>query len=150
MRKSAQPTMSGDQTSRSSAAGAEPFDERVDEVDREDDRAGEEDGGAQPGEPLRLARPPAPLRRHEPPPGSSRLVDDLDQRGVAAGAEEDAADQVDREVDVLGHAGLRQRRADREQRAADDEGGRGDRVDNSQSLTRVYGATKVAGSGPIR
>jgi hypothetical protein len=74
------------------------------------------------------------------------LVDDLNQRGEAAGAEEDAAGQVDREVEARRRPRLREAGAEREQRAADDERGRGDRVDEPEA----YGETKVAGSGPIR
>ena len=125
---------------------AESVDERVDQVDREDERADEEDDGAEPVQPPRLARPPAPARRRRLAP-AARLVDDLQHRGVAAGAEEDAADQVDRAAGRRpADAGLRQRRAEREQRAADHEGGRRDRVDAAGG----YGATKVAGSGPMR
>ncbi len=42
---------------------AEFGDERVDQVDREDQGAGEEDDGAQPLQAARFARPPAPAGR---------------------------------------------------------------------------------------
>ena len=55
--------MSGDQTSRFSALAPSPPMNESHEVDREDERADEEDGGAQPLEPLGLAGPPAPAAR---------------------------------------------------------------------------------------
>ena len=119
--------------------GAEPADERVGDVDREDDRAEEEGEGAHPLEATRLARPPVPLPGQQPAvlPHLTRPVDSLQDGGVAAGGEADPTGKVDRAVEVLCRPQLRQCRADRKQRAAENEGRRRDGVEAAQAPGRV-------------
>jgi len=88
---------------------AEFLDERVDQVDREDERASEENQSTESLQP--------------------RLASDLQHRSEAAGAEEDAADQVDRRAGGLVDAGLGEAGPERKERAADQERCRGEGVD---------------------
>ena len=145
MRKRRQPMMSGFQTRRSSWAGVEVAEHGVDQVDAED-AGSRRRGRRRRGSRCCGARgPPAPGR---PRPGAVaaavRGVDREQHRGVAAGGEEDAADEVDdrgeaRAADVgLGEERRRSRRASRRP------GTPRPRPDS------LYGVLKVAGSGPVR
>src|SRR4051794_26068376 len=113
----------------------ETVEERVEQADSERQRADEEDEGAEPVDPKRLVGPPAPGRVGERAvaPHLLRRVDGAQQRRIAAGAEEEAACEVDGGArrGVSG-AELRFGGAEGEERAPDREGDRGYPVQAAQ------------------
>lgn len=125
------------------------LEEGVQQIDAEHQGAGEQEEDAQRVHSGRLLAPPPPAVGDQCLAADhvAGRVDHLQQRGVAAGVEEEAAGEVDR-GDLGGVAGaeLGDGGTGREESPADEEGGRGGGVEPAQAADRyLVGTSMVAG-----